>query len=175
MELKSLLDYPDAPEVLEDGDTFYKNALKKGRFFANYTGETVIADDSGLEVDCLNGVPGVYSARYAGPSASDEDNIEKLLHVLDGVSPDQRTAAFRCVLVLCDPEGNHETFEGILKGVITKERRGSKGFGYDPVFFYPECGKTVAELSPKEKNRISHRGQAFSILKKRLQEQLVSR
>jgi XTP/dITP diphosphohydrolase len=164
----SLSDYPDIPDIEEDGATFFDNALKKAKSVAEYTGEIVIADDSGLEVDCLEGRPGVHSARYAGDGADDEKNFLKLLDELRGVDPGTRGAAFRCVLVLYEPDGTYTAFEGALRGRITESPAGSEGFGYDPVFYVEEYGKTVAELGPEIKNRISHRAEAFRKLKKNL-------
>ncbi len=152
---------------------FEYNALTKARYTALNTGVTAIADDSGLEVDALGGMPGVRSARYAGPDATDEENCTKLLEKMKGIPPERRTARFRCVIALVAPSGrDEETFEGTLEGVIGTEPRGSRGFGYDPIFVMPETGKTLAELSPEEKNRISHRAKALNKLKKRLAERL---
>ena len=164
----SLDDYPDVPEIVEDGSTFFENALKKARTVSEHIGEWVIADDSGLEVDCLNGRPGVYSSRYSGPNATDEDNNRQLLEELDTVPPEKRGAAFRCVLVLYNTDGTYQSFEGELRGTIAHAPAGREGFGYDPVFYVGEYGKTVAELSPEIKNRISHRAEAFRKLKKNL-------
>jgi XTP/dITP diphosphohydrolase len=170
VDLLSLRDYPDAPSIIEDGHTFLENALKKARVISEYTGRTVIADDSGLEVDCLGGAPGVHSARYSGMGATDEKNIRKLLEAMEGIPGEQRGASFRCALVLYRTDGTFEAFEGELKGTINLEPSGSGGFGYDPIFVVPEYGKTVAELDPETKNRISHRGRAFAKLKKSLQK-----
>ncbi|TFG93646.1 MAG: XTP/dITP diphosphatase [Syntrophobacterales bacterium] len=166
IQLLSLRDYPDAPDIIEDGATFYENALKKARVISEYTGRTVIADDSGLEVGCLGGAPGIRSARYSGAGATDEKNISKLLKEMEGVPGEKRGAAFRCALVLYRTDGTFDAFEGELKGTISLEPSGIEGFGYDPVFTVPEYGKTVAELNPGIKNRISHRGIAFAKLKK---------
>ncbi len=167
-EVLSLSDFPDLPEVVEDGDSFLANALKKARFVSEQTGLTTLADDSGLEVDVLNGAPGIYSARYAGPSATDEANIEKLLSDLKSVPDDKRTARFRCVLVLHDPDGRYEAFDGTLEGMIIAERRGDDGFGYDPVFLVPGLGRTVAEIPLDEKNKISHRAKALQKLMEKI-------
>ena len=168
--ISSLADFPEIPDIVEDGDSFEQNALKKACITAQATGKPVVADDSGLCVDILNGRPGIYSARFAGPDASDSDNNTKLLAELAGTSPDGRSAAFRCVLALCFPDGSSRTFSGELKGMILDAPKGSLGFGYDPLFLVREYGKTLAELSPEVKNRISHRGKAFSQLKSYLQE-----
>lgn len=164
----SLADYPDLPDVVEDGESFLENALKKAKALSAQTGETVLADDSGLEVDALDGAPGIYSARYAGAKADDEKNIRKLLNDLKGVPPDRRIAAFSCVLVLYRPDGTYDSFEGRWEGRIAEEPAGKGGFGYDPVFFLPERKTTVAQLAPEVKNRISHRAQAFAKLRAHL-------
>lgn len=167
--VKSLKDYPGCSEPEEDGSTFYENAFKKGLMVARYTGEWVLADDSGLEVDALGGAPGVLSARFAGPDAKDEDNNRKLLEAMKGVPWERRGATFRCVLVFVNPDGECKTFEGCWRGVIVEEPRGSEGFGYDPLFYIPEMGLTAAQLPLKEKNRMSHRAQAVAQFKKYLQ------
>jgi XTP/dITP diphosphohydrolase len=169
--LQSLYDYPDLPEIDEDGKSFLENALKKARIIAQMTGEIVLADDSGLEVAELDGAPGIYSSRYAGEGADDAKNILKLLDRLKGVPPSRRKAAFRCVLVLCRPDGSYQAFDGRWEGRITEAPAGQGGFGYDPVFFLPERDATVAELPSEIKNRISHRARAFEKLKKILQEE----
>ena len=166
--LFSLNDYPEIPEIVEDGKSFLENALKKGRAVAEAAGEIVLADDSGLEVDALGGAPGIYSARYAGNDADDLQNNRKLLHDLKGVPAANRGAAFRCVLILYPPDGRYEAFEGRWEGRIAEEPVGKGGFGYDPLFFLPGEGMTVAQLSPEVKNRVSHRAQAFAKLKERL-------
>ena len=162
VEVLSLQDFAGLPEVEEDGRTFLENALKKAREVSLRTSETVLADDSGLEVDALGGAPGIRSARYAGPGATDEANNAKLLKALEGVPADKRGAAFRCALVLFRPDGRSEAFEGTWRGEILFEPRGTMGFGYDPLFLDPGRGLTAAELPPEIKNRISHRGQAFA-------------
>jgi len=169
LQILSLEDYPKAPEVVEDGESFFANALKKAKNLAEYTGLTVLADDSGLEVEVLHGAPGIRSARYAGDGATDEENNRRLLAELAGVPPGARRAVFRCVLVLYKPSGTFETFEGRWSGIITDKPRGGNGFGYDPLFYLPERGLTVAEISREEKNRWSHRAQAVSALKNFLQ------
>jgi XTP/dITP diphosphohydrolase len=169
IEFVSLADIDQPPEVVEDGETFYANALKKARTIAEYANCPALADDSGLEVEVLRGAPGVHSARYAGPGADDLSNMEKLLRDLEGVPPERRMAAFRCVLVLCYPDGRHQAFEGRWEGRISEAMRGRRGFGYDPVFYLDEAGKTVAELSPEEKNRRSHRARAIRKLKRHLE------
>ncbi|MBP8980119.1 MAG: XTP/dITP diphosphatase [Syntrophobacterales bacterium] len=170
LEILSLEDYPDAPEVVEDGESFFANALKKAKILAEHTGLTVLADDSGLEVEVLQGAPGIRSARYAGEGATDEENNRRLLAELAGVPPGARRAAFRCVLVLYRPSGTYEKFEGRWSGIITDKPRGTNGFGYDPLFFLPERGLTVAELDREEKNLYSHRAQAVLELKNFLRQ-----
>ncbi len=156
--------------MIEDGKSFQENALKKAREIAQFTGEIALADDSGLEVDALGGRPGIYSSRFAGEDADDERNIEKVLELLKNTPEEKRTASFRCVLVLCDPAGGYKAFEGKWNGRISEIRQGDSGFGYDPIFYLPEAGKTVAELSTEEKNRRSHRAQALQALKEYLRK-----
>lgn len=163
--LHSLEDYPDLPEIQEDGKSFLENALKKARTIAELTGEVVLADDSGLEVEALHGAPGIYSARYTGEEGDDGKNNLKLLNDLRGVPPAGREAVFRCILVLCRPDGRYQSFDGIWEGRIAEAPAGQGGFGYDPVFYLPERGVTVAELPAEIKNRISHRAKASAKLK----------
>lgn len=160
IEVKGVSDYPECPEVEEDGDTFQQNAIKKAETIANILGIPALADDSGLEVDPLEGRPGVYSARFAGPNATDGDNIRKLIESLKDVPAGDRSARFRCVLALAVPGKNTWTSEGTCEGHIVLEPKGTEGFGYDPVFYLPEKGKTMAQLTKDEKNQISHRGKA---------------
>lgn len=160
LELVSLTDLNIDVEIEETGKTFEENALLKARGYAALTGLPTLADDSGLEVDALDGAPGIHSARYAGPEASDEDLYTLLLHNLRGVPPSERSARFCCVIALVWPEGREETVEGVCEGRILQEPRGERGFGYDPVFYVPEKGKTMSQLPMEVKNRISHRGRA---------------
>ena len=162
-------DLPSFPSVVEDGETFAENAVKKARCAALATGKITIADDSGLVVDALGGRPGVRSARFAGDDASDGENNVKLLIELAGVPADRRTAAFHCVIALCTPDGECLTFDGDLEGVLLEGPRGDGGFGYDPLFLVPEYGQTLAELPIAIKNAISHRGKALAKLKNYLQ------
>ena len=155
----------DIPDVEETGTTFQENAILKARHYCQFTGEYCLADDSGLEVDALDGEPGVYSARYAGLDATDAANNEKLLTVLKEVPPSGRTARFRSVLVLAGPDGSLLLVDGVCEGVILDEARGTGGFGYDPLFYMPSQGKTMAEMTIEEKNRISHRGNALNAFK----------
>lgn len=164
-ELSPVSAYPEAPAVEEDGETFRDNAVKKATVVAAAVGEWALADDSGLEVDALGGAPGVYSARYAGLNQhgerNDQKNNEKLLKELAGVPLSRRTARFKSVIALASPEGKVWTAEGSCEGYIGMEPRGERGFGYDPLFYLPEYGLTMAELAEEEKNRISHRARAM--------------
>ena len=165
VELASLSDFPDVPAVSEDGATFEENAIKKAMHVWQHTGLASLADDSGLEVDALGGEPGVRSARFAGEPVSYETNNTKLLKMLQGVPEEERKAKFVCVAVLVSLKGKMVLQRGELKGLITDRPQGTGGFGYDPVFYVPRQGKTVAELDPGIKNEISHRAQAFTALK----------
>ncbi|MDI6870469.1 MAG: XTP/dITP diphosphatase [Bacillota bacterium] len=170
VEVRSLADYPEAPEVVEDGDTFAENAVKKARAAVAFTGEWALADDSGLEVDALGGEPGVRSARFAGEPRDDARNNAKLLALLAAVPPERRTARFRCVVALAGPGGELEVVEGAVEGRIVEELRGTGGFGYDPLFLLPDLGRTMAELTPEEKNLLSHRGRAMAALATQLRK-----
>lgn len=169
-ELLCLADMPHLPDTVEDRDTFAGNALKKAREASVATGLPVIADDSGLIVDILGGEPGVRSARYAGEQGNDEANNRKLLQELAGVPDKKRTAAFVCVLAFVHPDGCEKLFEGRIEGRILETPRGAGGFGYDPLLLIEDHDATMAELSVKEKNRISHRGQALRSFREFLQE-----
>jgi len=173
IEIKSLLDFPEIPDIKETGKTFEENALIKAKEVAKLTGLPALADDSGLAVDYLNGAPGIYSARYAGKDANDKKNNKKLLDALKGVPLESRGAAFVCVIALCLPKGNCYIKQGKCNGIISFSACGSGGFGYDPIFFLPDYGKTVAELPLDVKNQISHRSQALRKIKSLLKE-LVS-
>lgn len=145
----------------ETGTTFEENALIKAEAFAQASGLLTLADDSGLEVDALNGEPGVYSARYGNTAKHDhEGRNQRVLHQLADVPWEQRTARFRCVMAICGPDKIWGTVDGTLEGLIVHEPKGQNGFGYDPIFFVPELGSTIAELEPTEKHKISHRGRA---------------
>ena len=157
-------------EVKESGKTFEDNATLKARAFAAVSGLLTLADDSGLEVDALGGEPGVMSARYAGEGASDAQRVQYLLSKLKDVPPEKRTARFRCVIAIAAPEGNVRLCAGECRGTIISEPRGGHGFGYDPVFYFPELGKTMAELPMEVKNRISHRGRAAAEARKILMQ-----
>jgi len=164
IEVLSLADFDNLPEIVEDGETFAANAEKKARIIAEATGLLTLADDSGLTVAALNGAPGVRSARFAGEDAGDAENNRKLLNELQGVTDDRRQAAFVCAMVLCSPTGDCRCFDGRLEGRILEEPRGHGGFGYDPLFWVDEQEATLAELPLDIKNRISHRGQALRAL-----------
>lgn len=166
--IRTLAEFPGSPEVEEDGETCEANAIKKAVEIARATGMTAVADDTGLEVDVLGGRPGVFAARYAGEQATYEDNCRKLLHELAGIPRERRTARFLTVAAVASPDGDVQTTKGILDGLITEACRGDRGFGYDPVFYVPELGKTLAELTPEEKNRVSHRARAFTKLREYL-------
>jgi len=169
IRIRTLADFPDAPEVEEDGETCEANAIKKATVISQATGLPAVADDTGLEVDALGGRPGVYAARYAGEDATYEDNCRKLLHELSGVSRDKRTARFITVAAIAVPGETVRVTRGVLDGYITEAASGSRGFGYDPVFYVPEMGATLAEITPEQKNRISHRAKAFMQAKAILQ------
>ncbi|MGJ7920510.1 XTP/dITP diphosphatase [Neobacillus sp. LXY-4] len=164
----TLLDFPEIAEIEETGTTFEENAVLKAKSLSQQLGRMVIADDSGLVVDALDGKPGVYSARYAGEAKNDEANIDKVLTELIGVSDEKRTARFYCALAIALPGQEAVTVFGTCEGRILHERRGSNGFGYDPIFYSIEENRSMAELSAEEKNKISHRGKAL----KKLEEQL---
>lgn len=174
VRLRSLVDFPHVPEVPETGRTFEENAVQKARAVALATGLPVLADDSGLEVDALGGAPGVHSRRAAGEGASDPERIAWLLRRLEGVPPEQRTARFHSVVALAVPAPDGtvqvETFHGTIDGRILDAPRGTGGFGYDPVFLVVELGRSMAELSLDEKNRISHRARALRRALPRLAE-----
>ena len=159
-EAVGLQEFPDAPTVVEDGQTYEENALKKARTIFKFTGLLTIADDSGLEVDALNGAPGVYSARFAGPDADDEKNNQKLLSQLSTVADEKRTARFVAV-VACTGQGIEKVFRGKVEGRITHKLAGTQGFGYDPLFMPQGFNQTFAELGDSVKNEISHRARAF--------------
>jgi XTP/dITP diphosphohydrolase len=176
LEIKTLEDFPEIETCEETGSTFFENALQKARYYAEKTGFMCLADDSGLEVDALGGLPGVHSARFAGENATDEENNQKLLKLLEGVPPEKRKARFVCVMIVYHPEGKYIKAEGVWKGRIATEPRGTYGFGYDPLFLIPEYNfeKTSAEIPIEEKNKLSHRAKALKNLKKILPEFLKS-
>ncbi len=157
----SLAEVSPIPDVVEDGDSFAANAIKKARDTSRYTGYTCMADDSGLLVDALNGLPGINSARFAGDNASDEDNNSKLLELLAGIEQSKRTARFVCVIAICNKNGKLATVEGSCEGHIDIAPKGRAGFGYDPLFIPTGYRVSFAQLSSQEKHEISHRGQAL--------------
>ena len=161
-EIVSLASYPNLPEIEETGATFAENAALKAETVAAATGELSLADDSGLEVDVLNGRPGIFSARYAGIHAGDEANNIKLLAELAGIPHGQRTARFRAVIAIAQPGRQTEFAEGVCEGFIVFSPQGTGGFGYDPLFFVPQAKKTFAQMTPQEKNSISHRARAMA-------------
>lgn len=164
--VRSLLDYPEIPEIAETGSTLAENARIKSEAVARATGHISLADDSGLEVDALGGQPGVYSNRFAGPQASDRDKYMRILELLKGVPDEARTARFRAAVAISTPEGETTVVDGTCEGRIAREPSGGGGFGYDPIFYLPDLGKTMADLSPAEKNAISHRGKALQEARK---------
>jgi XTP/dITP diphosphohydrolase len=166
----TLLDFPEIEDVEETGTTFEENAILKAETISKVLGKIVIADDSGLVVDALDGKPGVFSARYAGEAKNDDANIDKVLQELSEVPEEERTARFYCALAIAIPGKQAVTVSGTCQGKILHERRGTNGFGYDPIFFSLEENRSMAELSSDEKNRISHRGKAI----KKLDEQFDS-
>ena len=168
LKILSLRDFPRIPEIIEDGQTFEENAVKKAVAVARHTRRIAIADDSGLAVDALHGRPGVFSSRYAGEKATDAARYQKLLKEMVEIPPEKRGAAFMCAMAVAAPDGKAETVVGQCRGEIALAPKGSHGFGYDPVFYLPEWGKTMAELEPEVKNRISHRALALEKLKQLL-------
>ena len=171
--IRTVDEFPNVPDVIEDGQTCEANAIKKATAVSLATGLLAVADDTGLEVDELGGRPGVYAARYAGEHVTYEDNWRKLLRELSGVPRDRRRARFITVAAVASPSGDVQVAQGQLRGLIAEEPAGARGFGYDPVFLVPELGKTLAELSPEEKNRISHRAKAFAQVREILSRQKV--
>jgi len=161
-EVVSLSAVPGATLPPEGEESYRANALAKARAAARTSGAVALGDDSGIEVDALGGGPGVRSARYGGPGLSDAGRCAALLAELHGVAAAQRTARFRCVVALASPDGREEVVEGVVEGMITDTPRGTGGFGYDPVFFYPPLDRTLAELEPALKNRVSHRARAIA-------------
>ena len=160
LELVTPADVGLSLDVVEDGATFQANASLKAQAFAKASGLPSLADDSGIEVDALGGGPGVLSARYGGPGLNDDDRLQLLLTELQGVSDERRTCRYRVVLVLAEPDGDEQVTEGTCEGQVAHAPVGSNGFGYDPVFFVPSYGKTIAQLDPSQKDEISHRGKA---------------
>ena len=171
VKIKNLDDFGPIPSVEEDGTTFDENAYKKASFTAKVLGLPALADDSGLEVEALGGAPGVHSARYAGPDSTDAENNARLLREMEGKT--NRAAAFVCVISIAVPSGVALTYEARCEGLIAEAPGGNKGFGYDPLFYYPPLNRTFAELSAEEKNRVSHRGKALAELKEEFEKVLI--
>lgn len=170
--VRTLDEFDSVPEIVEDGLTCRENAIKKAKIVAQHTGMLSLADDTGLEVEALGGRPGVYAARYAGEHATYEDNCRKLLEELNGVPTDKRQARFLTAVAIAEPSSHVDVVEGVLDGVITEHSVGTGGFGYDPVFAVPELSKTLAEMTPAQKNEISHRARALAKAKEVLKSKL---
>lgn len=165
LEVDLIPNFRELPAFDESAPTFAENAAGKALHYSRFTGEMVLADDSGLVVPALGGAPGVRSARYAGPHASDEDCVRKLLSEMEGREGDERRARFVCVIAMARQGRPLSVVSDTVEGLLAKNPRGTQGFGYDPIFLLPELGRTFAELSPEEKNRFSHRGKAFRKLR----------
>lgn len=172
LEILSMKEAGLNPEIIEDGKTFEENALIKAKTVAEYTDAIVLADDSGLEVDYLNKEPGIYSARYLGEDTSYRVKNQNLIDRLEGVPDEKRTARFVCAIAAAMPDGTSLVTRGTIEGIIGYEERGEGGFGYDPIFYLPEYGKSTAELSAEEKNAVSHRGQALRRMKEELKDKI---
>ena len=164
IKVQTLLDFPEIPDIEETGQTFEENAILKAETISKALNKMVIGDDSGLMIDALEGRPGIYSARYAGEQKNDQDNIDKVLSELSGVRDGNRTARFYCALAIAIPNSKTQTVFGTCEGRILEERRGTNGFGYDPIFNVPEKSLAMAELTSDEKNKISHRANALKKL-----------
>lgn len=160
-------------EIIEDGNTFEENAIIKARKISDITGQMVLADDSGLEVDYLDKAPGIYSARYMGEDTPYSVKNRHIIELLDGVEEEKRTARFVCVIACAFPDGHTITTRGTIEGRIGYEEKGNNGFGYDPIFYVPEFGCTTSELTPEEKNRVSHRGKALLAMYDKLVEEKI--
>lgn len=173
VEVLSLKEAGIEADIVEDGKTFEENALIKARTIRDLTGYMVLADDSGLEVDALNKEPGIYSARYMGEDTSYDIKNKNIIERLDGLAGDERSARFVCVIAAAFPDGTEETRRGTIEGQIGFEIAGENGFGYDPIFFIPEFGCTTAELSPEQKNEVSHRGKALRKMKEIIEQRIA--
>lgn len=169
-EIRSMEEAGIRAEIQEDGKTFEENALIKARAVAALCGETVLADDSGLEVDHLNGEPGIYSSRYMGEDTSYSVKNANIIARMEGVPREERTARFVCAVAAVLPDGREIVVRGTIEGLVGYEPRGENGFGYDPIFYVPELGKTTGEISEEEKNSISHRGRALQLMKEELKK-----
>jgi len=183
LEILTLHDFPDFPKIEENGKTLEENAILKAKAIyrfaslttSQFTNAIILADDSGLEVDALDGTPGVFSSRFAGERCSYKDNTVKLLSLMENIPWEKRGATFVCVVAIAKDLENIETVRGKVRGIIAREERGENGFGYDPVFYLPELGKTFAQLSFKEKNEISHRAKAFKMAKELIKKDFGQR
>ena len=171
LEILSMKEAGVSADIVEDGKTFEENALIKARAICKLAGEMVLADDSGLEIDYLNKEPGIYSARYMGEDTSYHIKNKSLIERLEGVPDEKRTARFVCAIAAVFPDGKELVVRGTVEGIIGYEEKGENGFGYDPIFYLPERGCTTAELSPEEKNSISHRGNALRLMKELLERE----
>lgn len=174
VEILSMKEAGIQADIVEDGTTFAENAVIKAKSIMEMTGELVLADDSGLEIDYLNKEPGIYSARYLGEDTSYHIKNNHLIQRLDGVENEKRTARFVCAIAAAFPDGRVVTTEGTIEGLIGYEEKGENGFGYDPIFFVPEFGCTTAELSEEQKNLVSHRGKALRKMREILKESVES-
>lgn len=172
MEILSMKEAGIRADIEENGTTFEENALIKAKGIAALCQDIVLADDSGLEIDALNKEPGIYSARYMGEETSYHVKNANLIQRLEGVAEEERTARFVCAIAAVLPDGTELTTKAAMEGIIGYEERGENGFGYDPIFWLPDCGKTTAELTAEEKNKRSHRGQALRLMKERLKSVL---
>lgn len=170
LEILSLKDAGITADVEENGMTFEENARIKAKEIMKLTGEIVLADDSGLEIDALNGEPGIYSARYMGHDTSYHTKNQNLLSRLEGKTGQERSARFVCAIAAAFPDGRVITTRGVMEGQIGYEERGENGFGYDPIFYLPEYGCYSAELPPEEKNKLSHRGKALRLMKEEIRK-----
>lgn len=171
LEILSMKEAGVSADIVEDGKTFEENALIKARAICKLAGEMVLADDSGLEIDYLNKEPGIYSARYMGEDMSYHIKNKSLIDRLEGVPDEKRTARFVCAIAAVFPDGKELVVRGTVEGIIGYEEKGENGFGYDPIFYLPERGCTTAELTPEEKNSISHRGNALRLMKELLERE----
>ena len=172
-DILSMEDAGISIDIIEDGKTFIENAIKKASEIAKISGKIALADDSGLEIDFLNGTPGIHSARYLGENTPYVEKNNHILHEMENVPEQQRTARFVCAIAAVFPNGKIITAQDTIEGRIAFESKGTNGFGYDPIFFEPELGKTTAELSPEQKNAISHRGKALQKMKQLLLQEEV--
>ncbi len=172
LQICSLRDLEISAVFPETGRDFIENSRGKGLFYSQYCEDLTLAEDSGLAIDYLNGAPGVFSSRFAGPEATDEENLQKALILLEGLPWEKRKARFVSCMVLCEKGNIIKEIEGSVEGFIAFEKKGTRGFGYDPIFFYPPLNKTFAELTPEGKNAVSHRGRALSQLSSFLMEYL---